>query len=120
MTRASALEIRRGAGRGYETIVVGGELVSIATGETAPLLTNSTGSLARWSPDGTRLAVVTGGKLLLFRDLRSTAASASLLDRDLKKRLALLQELLEEDLITREEYRARRGRLLADKKGGQP
>lgn len=101
-----------------DLLAVGGALVSPATGERTLLLTNSIGSLARWSPDGTRLSVVTGGKLLLFRGFRPTAPPAVQLDRGLKKRLTMLQELLQDDLITREEYRARRTRLLSIKEDG--
>jgi len=101
-----------------DLLAVGGALVSTTTGESTLLLTNSTRSFARWSPDGTRLAVVSGGKLLLFRDFRPAAPTAAQLDRGLKKRLALLQELLQDDLITREEYRARRTRLLSIKEDG--
>lgn len=103
-----------------ELLAVGGTLVSAVTGSNTPLITNGSGSIARWSPDGARLALITGGELLLFRDMASPASRASPLDTDLKRKLHILQELLLDDLITREEYRERRSRLLSEKKGGLP
>ncbi|MHB8845153.1 MAG: hypothetical protein ACYC7L_10455 [Nitrospirota bacterium] len=103
-----------------ELLAVGGALVSAAAGTSAPLLTNGVGSLARWSPDGTRLALAAGGELLLFRDIAAPVTRSSPLDRVLKEKLHILQELLLDDLITREEYRERRSRLLSEKEGGLP
>lgn len=103
-----------------ELLAVGGTLVSVATGTSAPLLTSGSGSIARWSPDGTRLALITGGELLLFRDIASPVTRSSPLDIGLKRKLHILRELLRDDLITREEYRARRSRLLLEKEGGLP
>jgi hypothetical protein len=97
-------------------LIVGGTVITIATGERTPLLTDGENSYARWSPDGSRLAFVTHGDLLLLRNF--TAPPPSLPDRDLKKKLDMLQELLRDDLISRDEYRERRSRLLSDRDGG--
>jgi len=101
-----------------DLLMVGGTIINMATGESTPLVTNSAGSYARWSPDGKRLAVATQGELLLFRNFAAPARDP--LDRDLKKKLTMLKELLRDGLITAEDYRARRSRLLQDKEGGQP
>jgi hypothetical protein len=101
-----------------DLLVVGGTLVNAATRERTTLVENSSRSFSRWSPDGTRLALVAGGELLLFRNFERPSLPDASLDRELKKKFAMLQELLRDDLISREEYRERRSRLLSDKEGG--
>jgi WD40 repeat protein len=101
-----------------DLLVVGGTLVKAATGERTTLVENGIRSFSRWSPDGTRLALVEDGELMLFRKFERASLPDASLDRDRKGKLAMLQELLKENLITREEYRERRSRLLSDKEGG--
>jgi Tol biopolymer transport system component len=99
-------------------LAVGGTLVNAATRERTTLVENSSRSFSRWSPDGTRLALVAGGELLLFRNFERPSLPDASLDRELKKKLAMLQELLRDNLTSRDEYRERRSRLLSDKEGG--
>lgn len=98
-----------------DLLIAGGMLISTLTGESTPLITNGGGSFAQWSPDGKRLAVIARGELALLRNFPDVARHP--LDRELKKKLTTLQELLRGGLITAEDYRARRFRLLQHKEG---
>ena len=99
-----------------DLLIVGGTVINPATGERTLLLVNGEDSYARWSPDGARLALIAQGGLLLLRNFAAPAPAP--LDRDQKKKLFMLQELLRDGLITKEDYRARKSRLLQDKEGG--
>ncbi len=102
-----------------ELLMVGGTLVDASTGRSVPLVGNDSGSYARWSPGGTRLALITQGELLLLTGFAPSAPSRTPLDLVLNKKLIMLQELLSDGLITAEDYRARRSQLLRDREGGR-
>ncbi len=101
-----------------DLLIVGGTLVNASTGQSVPLLRNGSGSYARWSPEGERLALVARGELLLLTNFPPSAASPMPLDSLLKKKLTMLQELLQDGLITAEDYRERKSLLLQNKEEG--
>ncbi|MDH4163461.1 MAG: hypothetical protein OEW15_12335 [Nitrospirota bacterium] len=96
-------------------IYLGGSLVRTDGSGGEPLLSHSPRSIGSWSPDGTRLAVATDGRLLLFRNFTPSFSGADRpLDRVLASKLARLQNLLAEELISRQEYDDRRAGLLRE------
>ncbi len=102
-----------------DTLMVGGALVNTATGQVSTLVSDAGTSYSRWSPDGTRLAVITQGDLLLLSGVPPAAPSRTPLDVTLKKKLMMLQELARDGLVGREDYETRRSRLLQEKEDHQ-
>jgi hypothetical protein len=96
-----------------DILYVGGHLISPDGNSREIILTHGIGSISAWSPDGTKLAVATGSGLWLFLDIvPSSYQRASPLDRNLRKKMVLLQNLLREGLITRQDYKERKASLI--------
>jgi len=95
------------------SIYIGGGVVGSDGSGVEELLEQAVRSIGIWSPDGTRLAVLHDGDLILFSGFSPSFRSPDgPLDTMLAGRLGLLRELLRADLITLDDYRQRRRRLL--------
>ncbi len=96
-------------------IYAGGYLIDSDGKNKEMLLTDAAGSIAQWSPDGTMLAVVSGGDLLLFQNIiASYSRPDGPPDRTLLKKLSMLKGLLAEGILSREEYGQRRKSLIGN------
>lgn len=96
-----------------DAIFLGGWLVDPAGTPLRRLVSNAPGSLGEWSPTGDRLAVVAGGRLLLFGDLALPAPPPEAERRRARAREALweLGTLRAEQLVAPAVYLERRDRL---------
>ena len=93
----------------------GGSVLASDGSAEERLLANAARSRGVWSPDGNRLVVAAQGELLLFRNFKPAfTGSDRPLDQALAAKLALLRNLLSEDLISRREYDLRRAELLQE------
>ncbi|TAN40095.1 MAG: hypothetical protein EPN25_08905 [Nitrospirae bacterium] len=100
-------------------IYFGGYVVgSSAGGEPELLLPGGAASLAVWSPDGRKMALVTGdGLWLLDNFIPSFLPPDRVPDRSLSDKIVLLKELLAEGLITDRDYRERYEKLVKGRRG---
>ena len=74
------------------------------------------GAFARWSPDGTKIAIVSSGDLWLLKDFNPHFIPPDKpLDEALSKKILLLKELMNEGLLTESEYQERYDRLMSGK-----
>lgn len=101
-----------------EVIYFGGALLT-AEGEMVERLTEDGGnSLGVWSPDGRKIAVLSGGTVSIFTpsfsagNPESPKPPSSAQDEEALGRYRLLKDLYADKLITREEFQTRRGTLL--------
>ena len=95
-------------------IYSGGYLLNLGGSEMETLLTDGFWSIAEWSPDGKKLAVVSNGDLWLFSDIMPAVISP-LQDapgQNLKEQMSLLQNLFRKGGITVKEYQERHNSLL--------
>jgi dipeptidyl aminopeptidase/acylaminoacyl peptidase len=91
----------------------GGSVYDLDAKNSEPLLTQGAWSIAQWSPDGTKLAVIADGELWLFSGfLPSSSRTEESIDKTLAKKMSLLQHLFREGLMTPEEYKERRNGLM--------
>lgn len=98
-------------------IYLGGWLLRSDGSILEQLVFDAFDSIGVWSPDGTRLAVITGTDLLYFDGF---SPSFSGVDRaasegkgNIRDKLRLLKKLLKERLISNEEFKARRTKLFS-------
>jgi WD40 repeat protein len=99
-------------------IYIGGWLVQSDGNALEQLLPEAHESAGIWSPDGTGLAILYGNNLLYFDGFLPTfhAGDRPMDERMIQTRnkLRLLKTLLKEKLISEEEFKMRRARLLAN------
>jgi len=94
-------------------LYVGGYLIQSNGKTDTTLLSDSPGSIAWWSGDGTRLAVASDGDLWLFDSFSPVFLPPDKpLDETLKNKLSLLKSLQADGFVTLQEYQSRRARLL--------
>jgi hypothetical protein len=94
-------------------IYVGGSLLVLDEKKSEALLTHSPWSIAAWSPDGAKLAVATDGRLWLFNEFGSNATTtAELPGKARAEKMLQMQKLCDEGLVTQEEYRDQRSRIM--------
>jgi hypothetical protein len=93
-------------------IYIGGWLMRPDGSAVKKLVSNAFDSIGIWSPDGTRLAVITGTDLLYFDGFLPESGGMESADREnIRERLRLLKKLFKEGLISDEEFKARRKKL---------
>lgn len=99
-------------------IFFGGNLVDSNGENMEMLIANSPDSIGRWSPDGTMMALVSKNALYLLRDFRPYIVPPDkVVSQDVFKKILLLKELLNEGLLTEEEYNERIEKLLKKTEG---
>ena len=98
-------------------IYLGGWLLRSDGSVLGQVVSDAFDSIGIWSPDGTRLAVITGTDLLYFDGF---SPSFSGRDKDVSEgkennrdKLRLLKKLLKDGLISNEEFKARRTKLFS-------
>jgi hypothetical protein len=97
-------------------IFIGGYVMDSDGKNKEELLASSAKSLARWSPDGTKIAILSNGALWLLKDFAPHFIPQDKpLDEALSKKLLLLKELVNEGLLTESEYQERYDRLMKEK-----
>jgi hypothetical protein len=97
-------------------IYAGGYLIDSDGKNRELLITNAAGSFSQWSPDGTRLAVVTNGDLLLFRNIPASYIPPDKpFDRSLAQKLLLLKDLVGKGVLSPQEYNEQRHKLIDEK-----
>jgi WD40 repeat protein len=98
---------------GGNWIYFGGALVSQGAKPSRPLLERASLSVADWRPDGKRLAVSSNGRLWIFdtTGMDAQAVPGPKL-KELRDKVKLLQDLLNEGFLDKEEYNTRYSNLL--------
>ncbi len=95
------------------SIYAGGYLIDSNGLNKEVLLENASASIGAWSPDGSMLAVVVNGRLVLFRHMQpSYIAPDGPLDPALRERLSVLDRLRADNLISENAYKAQQKMLL--------
>ena len=80
------------------------------------LLPDSAKSISKWSPDGTKIAVISGGNVWLFKGFAPRFISPDKpLDEALSQKIVILKELMKEGLLTENEFQERYDRLISGK-----
>jgi Tol biopolymer transport system component len=97
-------------------IFIGGYVMDSDGKNREELLPNSEKSIAKWSPDGTRIVIISGGDVWLFKDFNPHFIPPDKpRDEALSKKILLLKELMNEGLLTESEYQERYDRLVSGK-----
>ena len=101
-------------------IFFGGYLLSADGKKKEELISQGRESVALWSPDGTKMALLFSDELWLLDNFRpSLIPPDRTFPEDLFKKVLLLKELLREGLLTETEYEHRHGALLKEPGGPQ-
>ena len=94
-------------------IFFGGYIIESASTNREKLFSDSVESIAYWSSDGKKIAVVTDTKLYLVDNIKpSFLPPDGPLDRELRKKISVLKDLFIEQLLDKEEYIQRYNKLL--------
>jgi WD40 repeat protein len=93
-------------------IFFGGYVIDSDGKNKEELLQNSIDSISQWSPDGSMLAVASHGEFWLFQDFLPHFINPDRpFDGPVSKKISVLKELLEDLLLTEDEYEERLRRL---------
>ena len=80
------------------------------------LLPKGARSISRWSPDGTKITIISNNDLWLFKDFKPHFIPPDKpLDEELSKKILLLKGLVNEGHLTETEYQERYDRLMGGK-----
>jgi hypothetical protein len=96
----------------FDLLYLGGHILK-GDGNLHRRLVDDSQAIGFWSPDGTRLALVSQGALTIVSDIDGALLTGN--PSNTRTKIRTLARLLHEDLISEEDYRARRNRLRAAK-----
>ncbi len=97
-------------------IFVGGYVMNSDGKSKEELLPDSARSIARWSPDGTKIAVISDGSLWLLRGFNPYFIPPDKpADEALSKKVLILKDLMNEGLLTENDFQERYDGLMSGK-----